>query len=342
MQLTCPYSSVRFACSWFPTERISVPHPVFQLPFSALGTLYTKWENLESPGPVEDYLLCLAGMNSTGLILWAEAASPVDVTHSIVARQLSPLFAMLREFHVLNVSPALFPRYAISHASETDTLRDLDGWIWAVNEVLTFHKKSYLEQERETRSTRRRVTLEELSQMELSKEGLAQYAEKLASWADVAYEFPEFLVSDPRNAYKQIPLSVYWRWIIRCAVTRTHLDKLHLADVDELAEHILRTDTLTGTLPSAILRALDGLADCINEFWDIGDPLRPMNSFQIEGLFSGDGFSDSPPLQRAAIAQAQTVLAIPPVRKNFSTDAAYHLAMAKYNFAMFAKSKGLK
>lgn len=231
-RITCSKSGVIFNCEHMPTSlpSSSFTHPIFYLQQHKLISLAGKWA-AQQLTPTESYLLYLALLDSTSLIVWRTHASYHNLTDSIVASNMQSLLTIIGKINVINHPSFALPSFAIT--AETHTLANSNHWIESWTENYNDWYQGKREQALRDKLADREVALQRLIKSSIPTE---QYATKLADWACTAASFPTFDINHPLTG---LPISVgdYWKQLIKCAADEDKLWRFPRKDIEELVEH---------------------------------------------------------------------------------------------------------
>lgn len=233
-RLICSKSGVIFNCEHMPLATYN-EHPLFAVPQKRLISLAGTWA-AQKLSSTESYLLYLALLDSTGLIHWrAHASYQGDATDSIVANNMEALLHIIAKINVINHPHFTLPSFAIG--PDTAKLDNSKYWIqvWADNysEWYSDYLSSQEREELKAKLDHREVALQRLIK---SSTPVDAYASTLAEWAATAGAFPTSLTLHPITK-QQVPLSEYWKQIIRTIANEDKLWRLPRADLVELIEH---------------------------------------------------------------------------------------------------------
>lgn len=254
-RITCSKSGVIFQCEHMPVAlpASSFTHPIFHLHQHKLISLAGKWA-AQQLTPTESYLLYLALLDSTSLIVWRAHATYHTRTDSIVASNMQALLSIIGKINLITHPSFALPSFAIT--AETHTLLNSNHWI----ESWTDNYSDWYEGRREE-ALRAKLEAREDALQRLIKSSIPpeQYATKLADWANTAASFPTFDIQHPIT---KLPISVgdYWKQLIKCAADEDKLWRFPRKDIEELVEHcednLQMGDIYSHTLMRYLRRAL--------------------------------------------------------------------------------------
>jgi len=231
MRILCAYSGIEFKVEHFPAILNSreVCHPIFYLPQHKLISYIPKWHSGELTA-TDSYLLYLALLNSTELIEWRVPALKTDKTIAIVAHNMQSLVAIVSKINIIKHPAFVLPRFVIS--PETKTLENSSFWIDAwVNQYRDW-SDGYKTRSYDEKLQRREEALERL--INNSARTVESYATILADWAALAGSFP---IGTQEVKGKQVPLSDYWKSIIKACASNESIFSIPKKDLEELVEY---------------------------------------------------------------------------------------------------------
>lgn len=235
-KLTCSKSGTIFDVQHMPLA-FGAPeydHPLFHVDQKKLISLAGQWA-AQRLTPTESYLLYLSLLDSTSLIQWRSHATYHSSTDSIVASNMESLLHIIGKINLIRHRDLTLPSFVISR--DTADLSNSGHWIqsWITN----YHEwyDSYLSAaQREELKDKLDHREEVLQRMIKSATPPERYASMLADWAAVAGSFPDTLTPHFKSG-KDISLSDYWRYIIRCAGDDDKIWQFPRKDIVELIEH---------------------------------------------------------------------------------------------------------
>jgi hypothetical protein len=235
MKQVCPLSGVIWEAEGFVTghKPLVLAHPIFALPVKSLyARLDADWY-AGRLSQIEKKLLFLAIFNASGHVTFNHPADPepaiVETHIAALAKSVSwllsikhpglsaPHFSINRETHKLENMSALLQAWAQARLSFESGMR-------AQNLLAT---KNRLEMLLENRIKRVEAGIVAES---------ASYLAMLASWAEIALNFPSFATIHPRT-FQNIKLCDYWKELIACPESEVY--SYPLADWKELDDHIV-------------------------------------------------------------------------------------------------------
>lgn len=230
MKVLCAYSGIEFSVEHFPAYLSNcVTHPVFDLPQHRLLSYANKWAAGELT-QTDSYLLFLSLLNSTDLIFWRSSAERTQQTASLIAQNMEKLLSIVGKINIIKHPAFALPHFVISH--ETRNLKNVQYWIEAWTEAYEDWSKGYKNRSIEQRLIQREAALEKL--IKNPQKSVDSYANILADWAAEAGDFP---TSATLVGSKSIPLSEYWKQIIRKCAKAESVFSIPKQDIEELIEH---------------------------------------------------------------------------------------------------------
>jgi hypothetical protein len=233
MQILCSKSGLLVKVQHFPAflDSRDAHHPIFQLPQKKLLGFLGKWSGGELTSD-DCYLLYLALLDSTGLVHWRVPACKYEHTDSLIANNMAELAKVISRLNSIITPSFRAPQIAITPDSKT--LENSRHWIDAWNNAYSDFKSGYARELENEKQTRRERAIEAL--IKNPNKSASHYSHSIAEWASVAGEFPNSLTLVDG---KSIPLSEYWKSLIRLCAKGERLWALPTEDMQELHEHCL-------------------------------------------------------------------------------------------------------
>lgn len=236
-KLTCSKSGVIFNCEHMPLASYNV-HPLFAVPQKRLISLAGTWA-AQKLTPTESYLLYLALLDSTNLVVWrSHALYRGDATDAIVSNNMENLIHIIAKINVIKHPSFNLPAFAIG--PDTASLTNSQHWIqvWTEN-----YNEWYTDQLASAKREAVKETLETINTREAALQRLIKsnvppevYAKTLADWAASAGSFPLSKTTHPITG-QQVPLAEYWKQLIRVIADEDKLWRFPRKDIEELIEH---------------------------------------------------------------------------------------------------------
>lgn len=235
MKQVCPLSGVIWEAEGFATghKPLVLAHPVFSLPVKSLYARYDADWYAGRLSQVEKKLLFLAIFNVSGHVTFNHPANPepaiVETHIASLAKSVSwllsikhpglaaPHFNINRDSHKLENMSALLQAWAESRLAFESGMR-------AQNLLAT---KNRLEMLLENKIKRVEAGIVAES---------ASYLTMLASWAEIALNFPSFATIHPKTG-QSVSLAAYWKELIACPESEVY--SYPLTDWKELDDHII-------------------------------------------------------------------------------------------------------
>lgn len=233
-RLTCSKSGITFNCEHMPLASHNI-HPLFNVPQKRLVSLAGQWaaQRLSS---TESYLLYLALLDSTELVVWRTPAAHIGPqTDAIVASNMENLLHIIAKINLIKHPSFTLPSFAVG--PETATLSNSPHWIqvWTENyrewysDYLAAGKREELKEVLDHRE-------EALQRLIKSATPVEAYAATLAEWASAAGNFPTSTTEHPVTKMP-VPLADYWKQLIRTIANEDKLWRYPRADLVELIDH---------------------------------------------------------------------------------------------------------
>lgn len=330
--ITCAYSSIVFHCEHLPISLSSreITHPIFHIPQKKLLGLAGQW----SSGfltPTESYLTYLALLNSTALIEWRVPATYIpQITEQIVANNMEQLIYIIGKINAIQHPSFTLPHFAIS--SDTCSLDNSYHWIQLWNQTYNDWSDNIRSHAGDQELTRRELSLEKL--IKTSHKNIEDYPRILASWARVAGNFPDFLVTIKGV---KMELGDYWEDIIIKCSKESAIFQIPESDLNELIDHCEDNIVHEGSIHAmALMRHLRKGKQLQQSYLGLGDIDLASTSRTSYRILK--------PTESAEDANIQNMIDIAPVdepsRKNYPDLISFIKAKARYNIAQNFKSQG--
>jgi len=239
MKCLCPLSGIIWKAEGFETghKKLGIPHPIFSSPLSSLVAREVDWQ-AGRLSEEEKRLLFLAVLKNSSLVLWNYPANPSPET--VEKNFLHLLSLTLWKSSIL--SPRLsLPLFHISR--ENSSLDNFHYWMKAWEGAKKEFEAGVSKQERLATKGRLEFYLEKrIHNVELGIVGESQkYLKVLASWAELATDFPTFSIQHPISG-EAIKLNEYWKEIICCPEGKVF--QYPPADIKEIEDHLIQEDNL--------------------------------------------------------------------------------------------------
>ena len=233
MKAICALSGIQFHCDHFPATVSSqdLAHPLFYVrPDKLLSYVDTIWQE-GGLTTVDSYLLFLALLESTNQIEWRVPVHRTERTDSIVANNMERLSRLCLKIRNLPNKAKVLPFFSIS--KESNTLDNIASWLESWEDALADYIKGYKSASELQRKVELEAYLERLIKDKNKDAG--SYSQSLASWADIAGNFPRGLTPLPNG--QTLPLNVYWKQIITRCCRDDSIFTIAEADLSELIAH---------------------------------------------------------------------------------------------------------
>ena len=319
--IQCAYSGITFKCEHFPVtlSHREAAHPVFLLPQHKLLSYATKWSAGELT-TTDSYLLFLALMNSTELVEWRVSATYRNgLTDALVAANMEALLRIIGKINLIHHPKFVLPSFVVT--KDTCTLDNVRYWIEAWHESFMDFMQGYREQTEQEKIRRREYALERMIKSTQLKNAI-KYAKALASWAELAGEFPTFTMLHPLNK-KPITLNEYWKEIIMACIREEKIFQYPSTDVDELISHCEEH------IPHGSISAAS-LMDLIRAGKKSQSSYLCLNDFDILAYKSGTVKSEDVVETTNKIAMIQSAPATEPKRSDYGSEIEFVRAKMKW------------
>lgn len=277
MKVLCSISGIEFTVEHFPAYLTSreVAHPIFSLPQKKLISYLGKWASSELT-PTDSYLLFLAILNSSNLVEFRVPAARNPNTDAIIAQNMEHLAKVVSKLNAVTSPAAVFPRYAIG--PETKFLTNIKHWIENWNDSWQDFQDGYSRELNNRKLITREQALERL--IKNPHLPVSTYASKIADWASVAGDFPEYLTISPFTGLK-VSMSDYWKDIIQKCTREESIFAVPQVDIQDLLDHC-ETNISIGTIYSnALFKVLRHAIERQRNFLGLGDMDLTRGKYQI-------------------------------------------------------------
>ena len=236
-KITCSYSGVVFNCEHMPISLSSreIAHPLFFTPKKRLISLAGQWA-ANRLSPTESYLLYLALLNSTELIVWRTPAIYGEKTPAVIANNMEYLIHIIGKIDLISHPSFALPSFAISYdtAELTNSYHWIQAWITNYNDWYEGYKTASRNESLKHAIESRETALEKLIKSPQSNQ--LKLAKLISDWAETAGAFPKSATLHPiTNRY--VPLSEYWKQIIIACINEDKIWYFPEADILELIDH---------------------------------------------------------------------------------------------------------
>ena len=277
MKILCAISGIEFTCEHFPATLHSreVSHPVFSLPQRKLLSYLGKWSSGELT-PTDSYLLFLAILNSSGLVDFRVPVSQNKDTASIVAQNMEHLAKTVSKLNAVTNPHVVFPRYVVS--PDTKFLENVKHWISNWNQAYQDFTEGYARSYDARKLINREAALERM--IKNPHLPVSTYASKIADWASVAGQFPEYLTISPFTGLK-ISMSEYWQEIIIKCSREESIFAVPQVDIQDLLEHCEQNISIGTIYSNALFSVLRKALEKQRNFLGLGDMDLSRGKYQI-------------------------------------------------------------
>jgi len=318
--ITCAYSGIVFKCDHFPMalNNSECSHPVFLLPQHKLLSYSSKWSAGELT-TTDSYLLFLALMNSTSLLEWRHAVHRTNNTDALVATNMEPLIKIIGKINLIHHPKFVLPSFAITR--DTCTLENVKHWVEAWHESFLEFMRGYKEQTEQERISRREYALERMIKSTQLKNA-KKYSIALANWAELAGQFPSFVLLHPLTK-NPITLANYWKEIITACIREEKIFQYPAADVEELITHCEEH------IPHGSISAAS-LMDLLRAGKRSQSSYLCLSDFDIVAFKNGTLSSEDVVETTNKLVMMQNAPTEMPVRTNYSSEIEFVRAKARY------------
>jgi hypothetical protein len=277
MKILCAISGVEFTCEHFPGYLSSreVSHPIFSLPQKKLLSYLGKWASGELT-PTDSYLLFLAILNSSTLIEFRVPVARNEETDSIIYQNMEQLAKTISKLNVVTSPAAVFPRYAVG--PDTKYLTNVKHWIENWEEAFLDFQSGYARDYDARKLITRETALERL--IKNPHLPVSSYAAKIADWASVAGNFPDYLTISPFSGLK-IKMSDYWKEIIVKCSKEESIFSVPQIDIQDLLEHCENNISIGTIFSNALFSVLRKALEKQKNFLGLGDMDLSRGKYQI-------------------------------------------------------------
>lgn len=277
MKILCSLSGIEFSCEHFPAYLTSreVHHPIFSLPQKKLLSFLGKWSDGELT-PTDSYLLFLAILNSSSLVEFRVPAAISPETESIVAQNMEHLAKTVSKLNAVTNPNVVFPRYVIS--PDTKFLGNVKHWIenWkdSYQDFCDGYAREY--------DARKLITRESALERLIKNPHLpvSAYAAKIAEWAAVAGQFPQYLTVSPFTNLK-VTMATYWKEIIVKCSREESIFAVPQIDIQDLLEHCEQNISIGTIYSNALFSVLRKALERQKNFLGLGDMDLSRGKYQI-------------------------------------------------------------
>jgi len=319
--IKCAYSGIVFKCEHFPMNlhNDETNHPIFLLPQHKLLSYTSKWSAGELTS-IDSYLLFLALMDSTSLVEWRHPAHyQPGITDSLVAGNMEQLIRIIGKVNLIHHPKFVLPSFAVTR--DTCTLDNVRYWIEAWHESFMEFMRGYKEQTEQERIRRREYALERMVKSTHLKNA-TKYATALASWAELAGNFPQFPIIHPLNK-NPITLADYWKEIIGACVREEKIFQYPTNDVNELITHCEEN------IPHGSISAAS-LMDLLRTGRDSQSSYLCLSDLDVEAFKAGTLNKEDVVETSNKIAMIQSAPLTEPKRSDYSSEIEYVRAKMKW------------
>lgn len=306
-------------------------HPLFSIPKKKLLSLSTQWA-AGKLSPTENYLFYLSLLDSTSLIEWRVSAKYSSKTPQIIANNMEQLIHIIGKIDLIHHPSFSLPRFAITSdtADLSNSYHWINAWIENYNDWIDGYKHSSAEER--TKLEIRENALQKLIKTPGS-ESTEALANVLANWAELAGDFPSY--STPHHiSRKPIPLSDYWKLIIRACVNEEKIWQFPRGDIEELISHC-EDNIIMGNINShALMKLLRTGLRKYDDYLGFGDINLEGKTTSFKIMSSSDSTEDSN-IQALLLTASETE----PKKSQYQSNFAWLKAHTKWSLAQAQKKK---
>lgn len=277
MKILCSLSGIEFTCEHFPAYLSSreVSHPIFSLPQKKLISYLGKWASSELT-PTDSYLLFLSILNSSGLVEFRVPAARSPETDALIAQNMELLAKTISKLNAVSSPAAVFPRYAIG--PDTKYLTNIKVWIQNWNEAFADFQDGYARDYDARKLITREAALERM--IKNPHLPVSAYASKIADWASIAGQFPEYNTISPFTNLK-ITMADYWKEIIVKCSREESIFSVPQVDIQDLLEHCENNISIGTIYSNALFSVLRKAIERQRNFLGLGDMDLSRGKYQI-------------------------------------------------------------
>lgn len=302
-------------------------HPLFAVPKKKLLNLTKDWA-ARRLSPTEEYLLYLALLHSTELIIWRSQARYTEKTPKIIASNMEALVQMIGKIDIIRHPAFVLPKMTITY--DTGDLATSFYWVqaWMHNykEFMEDFIDARTREEVKVRVERREYSLARLiKDQNVIPEKLAN---NIAEWAEDACEFPVYEINHPLQKGKRVPINEFWKEMIRACVKEEQIWRYSEGQFDKLIEHVeenLQNESMGSIYSHALMKLLRGGLEKREAYTGFGDIDLAGKTTQFRLMGSETSAEDA-----NLIAAIQSAPLTEPKKENYPTLGAF--IRAKLNF----------
>lgn len=239
MKCLCPLSGMVWKAEGFETgsKKLSIPHPIFSAPLSSLVARETDWQ-AGRLSEEEKKLLFLSVLFKSNMVIWTSPANPEI---QIVEKNFLHLLRLTCWKESIRTPNLSLPKFSLSKGNSS--LENFHYWLSAWESAKADWEAGISKQERLSLKGKLEFYLEKrIKNVEIGVFGESQkYLKVLASWAEIAADFPTFQIQHPISR-EQVPINEYWKEIICCPEGK--ILSYPVADIKEIEDHLIQEDNL--------------------------------------------------------------------------------------------------
>lgn len=306
-QIICGISGIKFRCEHIPMllSRREMNHPIFHLPQRKLLELYKTYASNQLT-ETDAYLLFLALLHSTDVVVFSSPVLYTSVTPNIIAANIGQLVSSIWNTNAITHPGFKQPGFYVD--SSTQDLSNISMWIKAWQSNIIRFKEGIVSERQE--AALKEVT-SKLERLILSPETVdTKLAAAVATWADKAAAFP-------------VASRDYWKSVIRRCYNISSMFSVPRKDILEIRSYCeenlevgsIYFNTLMKTLKTGLRNHYDFLG---------------MEDLDSPGYVFVDSPSSSSKEQEILAAIAATAPTSPPVASDYPSKLAFVKARLAY------------
>lgn len=321
MKILCAISGIEYSVQHFPAglQARESYHPVFDIRFPHLSDIISK-RYPDGFTPTDSYLAFLALLNSTQRIEFRVPCKPTPLAFATCLSYLERLYSIVQTIHETTHPAFSIPHFVINpDNSELQNVANIiDSWAAAYKEFRDGNKRAILHDKIATKEQLLERVIRDPSK------NPANYANQIADWAALAGNFP---ASPTLVGKTHIPLSDYWKQIIRACARGENLISVNDPDLYELIEYCEDKIPHGSSFAHVLMRVLRAAKERKSAFLGLGDFDIIHSTYRI--------LEDTDSAMTANVmAMVDSAPADKPVESNYPSRLAFVKAMFKYEAAV--------
>lgn len=320
MKAICALSSVEFSIQHVPMglQSRETWHPVFDASSEQLLDCISKFWPEKLP-PIDSYLIYLSLLKSTGKMRFHIPAIRTAKTDSIIAQNMEYLVSVIAQINAIQTPGLELPSFVIT--TETRGLENSHYWIqsWE-SSIRDFHDGYQAAMLHDRIITKQQVMERFIKDPSKSP---ANYANILSEWAALAGGFP---VSETLVSGEYIPLSDYWKTLIKRACRNEALFSIDDSDLQELIDHCEENIDHGSIYAFTLMKCLRDARDRKKSYLGLGDIDISTSTYRILG-------SEDTAERANVLAMIDSAPAAKPIESNYPSKVAYLRAVFRWQAA---------